>query len=116
MASKTLHVYRANDGQWTVKKAGLREATFSTREEAVRRARKIARSQREAQVVTHERNGQFVIKDVRGLPIVQKPPRKALSVPPASRKLSRTLCKSGSKPSNPCREGSIKRCLCQLPV
>jgi len=77
MAPKTLHVYPAKDGRWAVKRAGLSSTTFSTQDEAVKAARKIARSQREAQVVMHERNGQFVIKDVRGLPVVQKPPKKS---------------------------------------
>jgi hypothetical protein len=77
VASKTLHVYRASDGKWAVKKAGSRQSTFSTQQEAVRTARKIAKRQREAQVVTHGRNGQFVVTDVRGLPVVQKPPKQS---------------------------------------
>jgi hypothetical protein len=76
MADKTFHVVRSKDG-WAVKKAGKKATTFSSRGRAVKAARESAKSQREAQVVVHERNGSFVIKEVRGLPVVQKPPQKS---------------------------------------
>lgn len=76
MADKTFHVVHSKDG-WMVKKAGQKATTFSSQGKAVKAARKIAKSQREAQVVVHERDGRFVIKEVHGLPVVQKPPRKS---------------------------------------
>ncbi len=60
-----------------VKRAGLNAATFATQEKALKAARKIAKTQSEAQVLMHEPNGQFVVKEVRGLPVVQKPPQKS---------------------------------------
>lgn len=77
MAAKTLHVYPAEGGRWAVQKAGTRSTIFSTQGQAMKAARKMASSQREAQVVVHERSGQFTIKDVHGLPVVQKPPKKS---------------------------------------
>ena len=70
-------ISRLMDGRWTVKRAGLPSSSFPNQSEAVRAARSIAKSQREAQVVMHESNGRFVMKDVRGLPVVKKPPKKS---------------------------------------
>jgi hypothetical protein len=60
----------------------------------VRAARDIAKSQREAQVVMHESNRRFVMKDVRGLPAVKKPPKKSpLGTPRISKAISDALQK-----------------------
>lgn len=74
---KTLHVYRAKDGQWSVQKAGTKSKTFLTQAAAVKMARRIAKGQSEAQVVMHESNGQITTKAVHGLPPVQSPPKKS---------------------------------------
>ena len=77
MADKTFHVIHSKDG-WVVKKAGKKATTFPTRHKALQAARERARNQREAQVLVHASDGSFVIKEVRGLPVVQKPPQKSL--------------------------------------
>jgi hypothetical protein len=77
MADKTFHVIHLKDG-WVVKKAGKKATTFPTRHKALQAARERAKSQREAQVLVHAADGSFVIKEVRGSPVVQKPPQKSL--------------------------------------
>jgi hypothetical protein len=77
VAEKTFHVYRAESGSWAVKKAGAKSTVFRSQYEALKAARSDARNQTESQVVVHRQDGQFVIKEVHGLPVVQKPPRKS---------------------------------------
>ncbi len=76
MTDKTFHVVRLKEG-WAVKKAGKKAATFSSQDKAVKAARESAKREREAQVVVHARNGRFVVKEVRGLPVVQKPAQRS---------------------------------------
>jgi hypothetical protein len=76
MTDKTFHVVPSKEG-WAVKKAGKKAATFSSQDKAVKAARKSAKREREAQVVVHAPNGSFVLKEVRGLPVVQKPPQRS---------------------------------------
>ncbi len=77
MENKTYHVVSAGGSHWAVKKAGTQSMVYSTQREAVKAATRLAKREREAQVVLVKPGGQFVVKEVRGLPIIQKPPNKS---------------------------------------
>lgn len=77
MPEKTFHVYRAKSGEWAVKKAGAKSVVFPSQQEAVKAARHNAENQSQSQVVVHRKDGQFLIKEIHGLPVVQKPPKKS---------------------------------------
>ena len=77
MTNKTFHVVSVAGNHWAVKKAGKKSAVYSTQGEAVKAATRVAKAESEAQVVVHKRDGKFVIKEIHGLPVVQKPPKKS---------------------------------------
>ncbi len=94
VAEKTFHVYRAKSGNWTVKKAGTKATDFSNQQDALKAARSYARSRSQSQVVLHMADGQSVIKEIHGLPPVQRPPRESsLGTATISRVISDTLRK-----------------------
>lgn len=94
MAEKTFHVYQAKSGKWAVQKAGAKSSVFPSQQAALKAARRDARSRSQSQVVIHKRDGTFAIKEVHGLPVVQKPPRKSsLGTASISRAISYTLRK-----------------------
>lgn len=75
MPRKTVHVYPA-DGTWEVKREGGHAKTFGTQREAVRAARKSARSA-SGQLVVHGRDGRIRDHETYGLTAVQDPPKKS---------------------------------------
>lgn len=75
--NKTYHVVPAGGHHWAVKKAGTKSAVYSTQGEAITAATRLAKGKREAQVVLLKPGGKFVVKEVRGLPMVQDPPKKS---------------------------------------
>jgi hypothetical protein len=77
MAEKTFHVYRIESGDWTVRKAGARSAVFPNQQQALKAARLQAKNRSQSQIVIHSADGKLVIKQVHGLPVVQKPPQKS---------------------------------------
>ena len=94
VTDKTFHVLSVDGSHWAVKKAGRKSAVYSTQSEAVKAATRVARAEREAQVVIHKRDGKFVVKEIHGLPAIQKPPKKSsLGTARISKAISDTLQK-----------------------
>jgi hypothetical protein len=77
MENKTYHVVPAGGRNWAVKKVGTKSAVYPTQGEAIRAATKLAKREREAQVVVVQPSGRFVVKEVHGLPAVQNPPKSS---------------------------------------
>lgn len=77
MANKTYHVVPAGGSHWAVKKDGAKASIHSTQDAAIKAATRLAKDQNEAQVVVVKPNGKLVVKEVRGLPAVQNPPKKS---------------------------------------
>src|SRR5712664_2448475 len=72
--AKTVHVYHSANG-WAVKRYGGRASSlFSTRSEAIERARSIARKAAPSQMVVHGRDGGIKEYVTYGMPRVQEPP------------------------------------------
>jgi hypothetical protein len=94
MADKTFHVVSVGGSHWAVKKAGKKSVVYSSQGEAVKAATRVAKAESEAQVVIHKRDGKFVIKEIHGLPVVQKPPqRSSLGTDRISKAISAALQK-----------------------
>lgn len=77
MANITYHIVSTGKSHWAVKKAGTRSAIYSTQSEAVNAAAQLAKGDREAQVVIIKPDGQFIVKEIQGLPAVQNPPKRS---------------------------------------
>ena len=76
--AKTVHVVPFEKG-WAVKRLGSRKRSvfFSTRKDAVARARLIVKKSASGQIAVHSRTGRIIVSEVHGLPRIQKSPVKS---------------------------------------
>ena len=96
MPAKTTHIIPSDDGwivkkehanvfveksghQWAVKRpSAIRaSAVYTTQKQAIDAARKMVLRSPAGQIVIHGRNGSIRWRDLHGLPVVQRPPRKS---------------------------------------
>jgi hypothetical protein len=96
MPTKTTHIIPSDDGwivkkepayvfveergaQWAVKRPNAKRASavYATQREAINAARKTVMRSSAGQIVVHGRNGSIRWRDLHGLPVVQRPPRKS---------------------------------------
>jgi hypothetical protein len=73
---KTVHVYPFHSG-WAVQREGKAGAVYSTKKDAVEKARSLVRGLAVGQIVVHGKDGRILSRTTRGLPKVQQPPRKS---------------------------------------